>query len=298
MRPVTTMQRTLQQIARRFMAGLAVSALTLGLCLPAAAQDEPPRIDWYVFDLPPVHILSGPDAGKGTGDSVLQFFMQSIMGFDQQTRDASVGRMMADAANHDGVCAVSLLYTPERQKTLLFARHRWRIEANRVLFRRQDAARFAPYLDAEQKIDLSALARDRALAGGFVDKRVYSAAIDTMIAGRQPGETLYTVDNNESAVRMMALGRLAYMFGYPFEVRYLAGRQKLSLDLQSAPARGDVLYRDVRPACSRGRAGSAMIAAIDALLDSQPLPQAVVEAHAHWMDPTGYVFEDAPAFVN
>ncbi|WP_445679122.1 hypothetical protein [Radicibacter daui] len=288
--------------SRPFLALLVLPVLFGALAVRADAQQQPQaglrQVDWYLLDLPPSHIRTGPDAGQGTGDTLLRYFMQSLQGFNQQERDASLQRVMIDAAKRDGVCAVSLLYTAERQKVLVFSRHRWRLETGRVLYRRQDAARFAPYMSADQRLDLVALGNDRRLAGGFVDQRVYSTAINGMIAARVPGETLYTVDSSESAVRMMALGRLTYMFGYPFEVRYLAASQNLDLDLLSAPAAGDPIYRDVRTACSRGQVGEKLIAAVDALLDSQPLPAEVVEAFSRWIGPTGYVFENAPDFNN
>jgi uncharacterized protein (TIGR02285 family) len=265
-------------------------------------QVDRPEVDWYVFDFPPVYILKGPDEGKGTADSRLKQLMAGLEGFLHKKVVASLSRLMADVSARDGVCSITMLRTPEREASLLFSRHFWRLETSRLLMRPDRQERYARYITPDGRIDLMALRADGDESGVYVANRSYTGAIDRYLKGRSgQQDQMMPVASNESAFRMLELGRADFTFGYPYELAYFDDSQHRGLDLVALPAVGDPLYVDGGIACSRGPVSARVIAAVDDLLDRQPTTPDVDEASRRWrsaveMEPAPRVM--APTVTN
>ncbi|WP_445679123.1 TIGR02285 family protein [Radicibacter daui] len=270
----------------------------------AGRAEERPAVDWYVFDFPPIYILSGPDTGKGTADARLRQFMAGLDEFQNRKVVASPSRLMADMAVKDGVCSITMLRTPEREAALIYAQHFWRLETSRVMLRPDRQDLYARFMTADGRIDLAAMLNDAELTGVFVAKRSYTGAIDRYVreqSGRQ--DRLLQVNSSESAFRMLELGRADYTFGYGYELRYFNDTQREALKLASVAAVGDPLYVDGGIACSKGPVSTRVISAIDALLDRQPTTDEIGEASRRWrgaveVETEPRLFTVAPAVTN
>lgn len=269
-------------------------AVAFVLCLlvvpgPVRAADLP-EVDWYVFDFPPIYILNGPNAGSGTADARLRQIMAGLDGFEHKRVVASPARLMTDILVKDAVCSITLLRTPEREASLLFARHFYRLETSRVLVRPDRRDVISRYVDADGRLDLEAMRQDTELVGVYAGQRSYTGAIDHYLKerGSDPGR-LMRVDSPRGAFGMLKLGRADYTFGYGYELRYFNETEGQSLKLEALPAQGDPLSVDGGMACSRGPVSARVIAALDDLLDRQPTTEDVDAAGRRWRggDETG-----------
>lgn len=273
--------------ARHGRFGAAAAAVLLACLLsvlPAAGRAaDLPKVDWYVFDFPPIYILEGPDAGMGTADARLRQIMAGLDGFEHRRVVASLSRLMTDVAVKDGVCSITMLRTPEREASLIFARHFWRLETSRVLLRPDRRAIIARYITSDGRLDLAAMRQDTELIGVYAAQRSYTGAIDRYVKerGGQSGQ-LMRVDSPESAFRMLELGRADYTFGYGYELAYFNEMERKSLKLAALPVEGDPLYVDGGMACSKGPTSARVIAALDDLLDRQPTTDDVDKAGSRW----------------
>lgn len=73
MLPVTPNLPKFWRPVRRFLAVLAVSCVLAAIYTSTGVQAQStissPQVVWYLFALPPAHILSGPDTDQGFADS-------------------------------------------------------------------------------------------------------------------------------------------------------------------------------------------------------------------------------------
>ncbi|WP_445679125.1 TIGR02285 family protein [Radicibacter daui] len=274
---------------RRSVLGFCLAGLAAALlAIPAGAQQRrpsAPQISWYIFDFPPVFILSGPDTGTGNGDVWLSYFISVLPQFRHRIVTASISRMMTDIAREQGACTTSVIPNAERAKFMAFSRHFWRVQPTRVIYPEGLAPSINLYRAADGQIDVAGLARDETLQGGYIDRRSYTPAIDAAIALLKQRRGGWAVTGSEGAVEMLALGRVDYTFGYPFELRYLLHRRGNGMPLASAGAAGDPEVVEAHIACSKEAVGEALLAALDDVLDAAPPPPSTLQASYRWTRP-------------
>lgn len=276
---------------RKLGLGFCMAVVVLvaaGVPGPARAEGRAqtaPQIGWYVFDFPPIFILTGPDAGTGNGDVWLSYFISVLPQFRHRIVTASISRMMTDIAREQGACTTSVIPSPERAKFMAFSRHFWRVQPNRLIYPQAIAPTVDLYRGPDGQIDVMALVADETLTAGYVERRSYSPAIDAAIARLRQRNGGWPVTGSEGAVEMLALGRVDYTFGYPFELRYLLHRRGNGLLLASAGAAGDPETVEAHIACSKGETGEAVLAALDDQLDAAPPPPSTLRASHRWTRP-------------
>lgn len=265
-----------------------LALVTAVLTLPAGAQGRPgpeTQISWYIFDFPPVFILAGPDAGTGNGDVWLSYFISVLPQFRHRIVTASISRMMTDIAREPGACTTSVIPSPGRAEFMAFSRHAWRVQPNRVIYPEAISPSIDLYRAPDGQIDVAALAQDETLKGGYIDRRSYTPAIDAAILTLKQRQGGWAVTGAEGAVEMLALGRVDYTFGYPFELRYLLHRRGNGMPLASAGAAGDPETVAAHVGCSKDETGQALLAALDSVLDAAPPPPSTLQASHRWTRP-------------
>ncbi|WP_445679124.1 hypothetical protein [Radicibacter daui] len=246
---------------------------------------------WYMPDFAPLSILDGPDVGTGSADVVLHYLIGRMPQFDHRLLPATFLRLEQDSAHYHDICAPTVLATPERMKQLIFSHHAWRVALARVVFMDAERASLRRHIRPDGRMDTVSLLSDAGLSGGYVAGRSYTPAIDTALAAVSRSAVVTALSSQESALKMMELGRLDYAFGYSFELRYAL--EKKGVAVASAPALGDAAWQHGFFACSRGALGEQVLQALDALLE-EPLPADVQRASHRWTHEDELELETGP----
>ncbi|WP_459874027.1 hypothetical protein, partial [Endothiovibrio diazotrophicus] len=83
---------------------------------PGAAASGAERIDWLRFDYPPMYIVSGPQAGAGYMDNILQLLIDHLPEYEHAVRVANLSRILSELRQGNDVCIASLFVNEERQR--------------------------------------------------------------------------------------------------------------------------------------------------------------------------------------
>lgn len=266
------------------LAGILVSfTLFFG---PAHAEDDRPVVRWVVQDFPPVWILEGPKAGLGIGGRTLDYFTARMPEFRHERIAASFQRVMALLRESDGYCYSTALKTPEREREILFSTRIHQVFNNRVIVRGRDEQRFSNFVDEHGALRLEALLGEPSLRGAYSEARAYSPKMDEALANPPEGASLVKLARSANLTRLLMKGRVDYIFGYPWEARYVAQEDGQDPDaLMSFPVAGDSAYLSGHMACYDGPIGRSVIAAVNHIAaESGPHPP-YQDYYLEWIDP-------------
>ncbi len=260
------------------MGRACLAALSL---LPGAAlgQAQPPLITWMQADTPPFHIDDGPLAGQGIKDRQFHFLAEHLPQFRHHLMVASVARNWYAIEHSDGVCIIGVASTAEREKFTLYSRRRLTGFGSRVIIRREDSARFAAFLDPQGEIDLGALSRSTALAGGFVSMLHYAEPIGAFLDDPKRTARLDKFVTPPQLFNVLKAKRVDYVFGQAVEAAYYAQPGELTaLQIKGTGAIGGGLGIG----CSNGELGRKVIKAIDALLADDQMWSDYIRPYGDW----------------
>jgi uncharacterized protein (TIGR02285 family) len=122
----------------------SLAVLTLmGLSGISHAKDT---LIWLLRDMPPVTIFTGPDQGKGAMDKLMPLLTARMPQYDHLLMH--VNRARGTQMLKDGIfaCDPTLLWTPERAKSIVFSIPTYAVFSNGLIVRQQEMAQFAPYM--------------------------------------------------------------------------------------------------------------------------------------------------------
>ena len=79
------------------------------------------EIDWYVYDRPPAHFLSGPKAGQGYLDKLLALTIKELPEYKHNKVQATIARGLHEMEMGKNVCHVSIFKTAKREAFTTFS---------------------------------------------------------------------------------------------------------------------------------------------------------------------------------
>lgn len=204
-------------------------ALLLGLLCnsPSLAGPRAPAdgtATWCSFDLPPMYIVSGPEAGRGSVQEHVRFLQARLPQYEHQTQFSSIPRLIKDMREQRQqlVCA-GMQRNDEREQFMLFSLPFYATQPPAVVTLRSRLARIKPYLNAQGEVRLADMISGGTLNLGLTAGRSYGATLDAELARHpnNPHVQLRSVAErlSEGLVSMMVLGRLDYTIAYESERR-------------------------------------------------------------------------------
>ena len=268
------------QFAARAMIAVAFSG-------SAHAQTE---VSWYIPELPPQHMTSGPRAGMGYNDLALtRELIPRLPAFAHKVVTTTLARRNAMVSAGPTACGISLLKNKEREQTMLFsAAHRGTLSPG-VLIAKSAAERVAPYVDSAGKLMLARILADGRLKVGMETGRSYGGELDEMLApylqkGNVHGVTFQ--QGTSGLLRMAVNRRVDLVLAYPYEPEYMSSENgddfsSLSFRLVSGVPEYLLTYL----ACSKTDTGAAVIAALDLVLVQPGVREAMRDHYEAWLEP-------------
>lgn len=246
--------------------------------LNAAVASE---IVWLRSDHPPAAIESGPDASQGYADQEEAFIRNRLSDFTHRTDWLPLNRILNTLKFGGPYCTLGLTPTPERAKSMRFTSPIGWIYPNGVIVRRDELARFSPYLDAEQRLNLSLLAQDARFRGGLKLGRTYGPALDKAVQAAKDDHRIDAVNHLAVALGMLRGRRIDYTLAYPGEFAYSAKQQGEYAFLSTVEASALIPHA---AACSLDSSADAAFAAIQRVVDERTMA-AFLQAYERWLPP-------------
>lgn len=265
------------------------SALAILLLLAsrgnAASTDD---VTWILPEFPPIFITEKELQGQGFGDGELRYLIQHLPQFHHLVSSGTAPRLWHEIEHRDGICTLSVAKLPEREKLAVFSARAVYGATNEVVVRTDKLARFAPLLDANGHIDLSRLAADGHLLGGYSDGITYGPPIDALIRDPQRKTPLELTAHMRVPMSLLDKERVDFVFGYYMEITYYRRIHQPSAEFTALPTTPESTRQDAYIACSNGPRGRQVIAAIDALLASDEAMLDYVENLRGWYSPAEF----------
>ena len=282
---------------RCWLAQLCLAAL-IACSWPLSAQAEGALI-WLLRDLPPLTIFEGPSKGQGALDQLLPILIEHLPEYQHQVLHINRARGMQMLREPTFTCDPSLLWTPERDKYIVFSRHAFVVVSNGIMIRRSQQQTMSAFI-VDGQFDLQAFLDAHKARVGAIAERSYGPVIDERLrqADAQSLALHYGNDALGSLLQMQRLGRLEAVLGYWPEIRYHALRQGIAVDdLSFYPIKGSAPYQRTHIGCSDTPQGREAIERIDQALHDIPVEQ-VQKSYAAWLDPVmrEHYLRDNPNF--
>jgi uncharacterized protein (TIGR02285 family) len=284
--------------AKPFLKLMLVLISLIGVPRTSMAKDT---LIWLLRDLPPLTIASGPQQGQGSIDRLMPLLIARMPEFEHLLLRVNRARGMQMLHEPSLACDPTLLWTPERAKTIIFSIPTYAVVSNGIVIRREDASRFSPFIENGQ-IDLVALLASQTIKLGVVAERSYGPVIDQIVHNASGADVSehYGNDAVGSLLQMERLGRLQALISYWPEARYQAQHQGIDPEeLAFYPVKGTAKYQFAHVGCSnteRGREAMEIINREMRVLRESKL----VDLYAEWLDPSSRVeyLKDAKAFFD
>jgi uncharacterized protein (TIGR02285 family) len=286
------------QAAKPCLTLMLVLVSLIGVPRTSMAKDT---LIWLLRDLPPLTIASGPEQGQGSIDRLMPLLVARMPEFDHLILRVNRARGMQMLNEPSFTCDPTLLWTPERAKTIIFSIPTYAVASNGIVIRREDASRFSPFLENGQ-INLVALLASQTIKVGVVAERSYGPVIDQIVHSASGADVSehYGNDAVGSLLQMERLGRLQALISYWPEARYQAQHQSIDPEeLTFYPVKGTAKYQFAHVGCSNTEQGRAAIEIINR--EMRVLREStLVDLYAEWLDPSSRVeyLKDAKAFFD
>ncbi len=286
------------QAAKPCLTLMLVLVALIGVPRTSMAKDT---LIWLLRDLPPLTIASGPQQGQGSIDRLMPLLIARMPEFDHLLLRVNRARGMQMLNEPSLTCDPTLLWTPERAKTIIFSIPTYAVASNGIVIRREDASRFSPFLENGQ-IDLVALLASQTIKLGVVAERSYGPVIDQIVHGASGADVSehYGNDAVGSLLQMERRGRLHAFISYWPEARYQAQHQSINPEeLTFYPVKGTAKYQFAHVGCSNTERGREAIEIINR--EMRVLREStLVDLYAEWLDPSSRVeyLKDAKAFFD
>ncbi|CAM3064556.1 hypothetical protein BZK31_19060 [Pseudomonas floridensis] len=267
----------------------AMNRLLLALlcfAMPCLSQARE-TLTWLMRDLPPSTIFSGTMQGQGAIDQLMPLLTARMPEYDHVLM--RVNRARAMQMLNEGAalsCDPTMLWTPERARTIVFSIPAFVLFSSGLVVRREDMAKFEPFVSGG-KIDLDALVDSKTVKLGVVAERSYGGVIDrTLQESQQQTLTLhYGSDAVGSLLQMARAGRLQGLLGFWFEARYQALQQGIDpQELRFIPILDNPTYQLAHIGCSNTPQGRQAMQLINR--EMRTLRESNLMAlYAQWLDP-------------
>lgn len=190
------------------------------LCPPLLAAET---VNWCQFDLPPMYIQNGPEAGQGIVDGHASFLMQKMPEFEHKWQFSNIARAQSDIKTGQKLICGGMQRNEERAQYMLFAEPFYASSPPQLILPRSRLAALKPWLNAAGEVRLSQAVEGNTLTLGVSSGRSYGSTIDTQLLALKGHARILirpTADEvGEGLIRMMQLGRIDMAIAFGSEER-------------------------------------------------------------------------------
>jgi uncharacterized protein (TIGR02285 family) len=217
----------------RWLRFTAIALIGLPSGVIAAELDT---LTWCQFDLPPMYIVNGPNAGQGSVDGHVNFLIKKLPQYQHRNQFSNIARTQADIKAGLHLVCGGFQRNAERETYMLFSEPFLITLPPRIILPLSKLAQLKPWLNSDGELQLSKAIQKSGLMLGISSGRSYGRNIDDQLAALKGSSNILTRptadDVGEGLVRMMMMGRLDMAIAFPSE-------ERLYREVYSAP--GDSL---------------------------------------------------------
>ncbi|WP_296257592.1 MULTISPECIES: TIGR02285 family protein [unclassified Pseudomonas] len=282
--------------------GLLVLFLASALTTTPGTAHARETITWLLRDFPPLTIFAGPQAGQGAVDKMMPELIARMPEYDHQIMHVNRARGTQMLQDPDVfACDPTLLWSPEREKTILFSIPTYATPPNGIIIERSNHELFAPFLSEDGHLDLAALLASNLVKTGIVAERSYGPVIDKILRNTTRPDNLILHYGNAavgSMLQMERMGRFEAIISYWPEARYHA--QQLGIppqELEFFPVKDAPKYQFAHIGCSKTDKGRAAIDIINREMRELRTSK-LISLYAEWMVNKQEYLQDARMFFD
>lgn len=295
-------RRMVKRYGRAHRLGILVMLIASVLSASPRTAHAKDTLIWLLRDFPPLTIFTGPQTGQGAIDRLMPELIARMPEYNHQIMHVNRARGTQMLQDPDGfACDPTLLWTPERAKTILFSIPTYATPGNGVTIERRHHATFAPFVDNEGHLDLAALLESDTVKTGIVAERSYGPTIDKILRSTSLPDNLILHYGNAavgSMLQMERLDRFQALISYWPEARYHAQQQGIPLEeLEFFPVRGAPKYQFAHFGCSKTDKGRAAIEIINREMRTLRTTE-LVSFYSEWMVDKQQYLRDAKTFFD
>jgi len=181
-------------------------------------------------------------------------------------------------------CALSLYKTSKRQKTIVFTNSSSTIGLPLSIAMRAKAIKILKISD-DKPISFAELLKHKELMLGVVPNRSYSEKIDSIISTVMPEQITFRPGENvlESLTKMLSIGRIDIVLGYPDEHEYIAKKLNLTGEVISLEIKETPKYSEGYIGCNLNDLGRHNIEALEKALKKMHKQKAFYKILTRWL---------------
>ena len=271
-------------LQRRHLLTTALAG-SLGPAWAADAPDE--QITWYDYDLPPISIVSGPQANEGINNLVRKRLMAALPGYQHHVRVANFTRITETLRNGELSACVGLQKTPERELAMQFSLPFTIANSPCAIVLGTQVQALRAKLDAEGKLPLEQALASGGLKVGIAGGRSYGPVVNQILEKQAGSNSVITRNSNDVSaglLDMLQARRFDFTIMFPEEAQFLARQLGDKVQLLSFPIKETPAYASVHVAAPKNAWGSRLLAQINPLLQKfRDTPEFHRERQV-WMD--------------
>jgi uncharacterized protein (TIGR02285 family) len=295
-------RRMVNRYPHSTQAGLFALFVTSVLSATPGTAHAKETLTWVLRDFPPLTIFSGPQTGQGAIDRLMPELIARMPEYNHQVMHVNRARgtqMLQDPEAF--ACDPTLLWTPEREKTILFSIPTYATPGNGITIERSNHGLFAPFLTEDGHLDLAALLASNTVKVGIVAERSYGPVIDKILHATAEQDGLILHYGNAavgSMLQMERMDRFQAIISYWPEARYHAQQQGIPLtELEFFPVKGAPKYQFAHIGCSRNDKGRKAMEIINREMRVLRVTK-LIGFYADWMVKKEEYLRDAQTFFD
>lgn len=196
--------------------------LLVVFCSPAIAKE---KMIWLQQDAVPYFITSGKYKGQGLFELVQKIIQQKMPEYEHEGATLPQKRLFREFKTNKKVCAVAVVRTPEREKYMYFTVPTFFLVPHRITILKENWKLF----NKRKEVSLDKLLEDTSLTLGITAGRSYGNVIDPILIKYKGQQNILMRHGSlyEDLFRMLLLGRVSYIIGYPTEMIYYTKKFKV-----------------------------------------------------------------------
>jgi len=251
--------------------------LLIPILLLSCFSDSADYIDWYVYDRPPAHFLSGPKVGEGYLDKLLALTIKELPEYRHNKVQATIARGLHEMESSKNVCHVSIFKTEQREAFTTFSLGYMMSPNLQVII----SKKLAKELNLSNNISLENLFTKHKLRAIKLPKRSYTKMVDDVFE-RHPLLIHSRASSSEAGLySMLKKGRADFLVAVPSSANYVLG-DKAHL-YESFTIKGLNKYGTAYIGCSKTPFGEKVIRKINKVLLEIRGKKTYLKAMSTWL---------------
>ena len=256
-----------------------IVALALAILLPATVvhaappeAPEPPTMEWYMIDLPPIQISSGALRGQGYADVIQWRLIAGLPGYRHVLRMANVQRILADIKNKPNVCNPAFLRTPERNHSVVYSDPLHAQFPNGAVIVKSRRAELAQFITPDGTLKISDMVASGKGTIVVQSGRSYGAMLDGVLQTANEQQRVVTLTSGRPVTAKLGLldkGRVEVALLYLYELAFLLTSSRELTQYEFLPVEGNSSYTLNHLACSASPLGEKLVAAANRIIATE-----------------------------